>query len=506
MKELVRTRFVPCIWWLTWLLIWAAFVSIPSRVLGFRDWRLIAIGTFVLVIVMRVAEAPFLAQLARQSVEWLEPRRGKLVVLAAVIGLAIRLGWALALPTPPVSDGVEYQGLATRLAATGEYSSLVPTPGEPSSFTKWYVYRAPGYPMFLAACFLVFGHGAWLPMAANLALFLVTLYALYRLVATIAGYGCAVGAAWMLALWPGGIAFTGLLAYEPLFLCLVIVSLRLAIASRRGGLGTMAAAGLVAGMAVLVRPTAVAICPLWFLYHLLTAPDQRPRDGWWPAVRTAGLKTAAGVALMAAVVLPWTWRNYQHGFHVLVSANGSTALHLVANPRATVEYNEEMTVALRKEVGYDEHRYYEEASNRAIAWIRDNPGKYLAMAVQRQVTLLGEDGDGWYWSLKVGAGLGDSKAYILFQAVGHIWWAGLWLLTALGLVRGKALFLSTPALQVVAGAILAWWLPGLPFCQAARYHMVAAPLLMALASLSIYPVPKLEVIRRPGTESVSKAA
>ena len=76
----------------------------------------------------------------------------KPIYLIIAIALLVRLGWVLFAPALPTSDFATYNGLAHRLA-----NGL----GYPNSF------RVPGYPLFLAALYTLFGDCLLVPNLAN---------------------------------------------------------------------------------------------------------------------------------------------------------------------------------------------------------------------------------------------------------------------------------------------------------------------------------------------------
>jgi 4-amino-4-deoxy-L-arabinose transferase-like glycosyltransferase len=139
----------------------------------------------------------------------------------------------------------------------------------------------------------------------------------------IAGNAVGLVAAGLAALSPMMFLPEATLMSETVFVLLVTAALLLALRAYdaptplRGG-----ALGLVLGLAVLTRAEA-AVLGLLLLGGLLRPRDRRDAA---PLVRRLAL-AALGVALMAAVVVPWTVRN-QQTFHkfVPVSNNLGTAL------------------------------------------------------------------------------------------------------------------------------------------------------------------------------------
>ena len=110
----------------------------------------------------------------RSVANWLWADEKDYGMLALIIGvaLAIRVVWVVVFQTPPESDPVDYDRLAWQLAQGKGY---VRDDGTPTAF------RPVGYPAFLAAIYLVFGH-SWLAAGvANALLGTLSVALTYRL-------------------------------------------------------------------------------------------------------------------------------------------------------------------------------------------------------------------------------------------------------------------------------------------------------------------------------------
>lgn len=442
---------------------WIVFVSLPARLIGERSLWLFAIGTpafMALVWISRRWRPAFGSRLTT----WLENRAVQAAAFSAIVGILLRAAWVWAVPPVQTSDFREYWSLAKRLAETGDLYWIVP------NGTHWYAYRAPGYTYFLAGCMKVFGEWSWIPALTNTVLYAATSWILFRLSSRLTGKLPAIAATALFAIWPNHIALTGIAAYEPLFMFLCLASIDAMIRSENRGSAWAIGSGLLNGLAVLVRPTVLLMPAVWLAYRLLG------RTGRAQSVLHVSLATLA----MAAVVAPWTLRNQSLGIPALVSTNGGTALMLTAFPGVTAEYVEEPVIALMKEVNWDEKALYAESSARAKRWIAENPWQWLRNNIERQAIFLGEDTAGFYAAGRVTNQLSD-RAYSILQAIGHGWWAGIWFLTALGLLQARARFESSDGLQFAGWTVLLFVATAFPFCSVPRYHMPFVPLLLLVA-------------------------
>lgn len=443
--------------------VWMVFVSLPARLIGERSPWLFAIGT------PAFAAAVWMSRRWQFGAGWrfnafLESRATPAAAAIIGAGVLLRIGWVWAVPPVQASDFREYWGLAQRLAETGEYYWILP------NGSHWYAYRAPGYTYFLAGCMKVLGGWSHIPALTNTLLYVGTSWTLFRLASRLTGKVPAIAATALFAVWPNHIALTGIAAYEPLFMFLCMASIHSMIRSETSGPSWAIGSGLLNGLAVLVRPTVLLMPAVWLVYRLLGRTD-RARS-----ILHVSLATLA----MAAVVAPWSLRNHSLGIPALISTNGGTALMLTAFPGVTAEYVEEPVIALMKETNWDEKALYAESSARAKRWIAENPWQWLRNNVERQAIFLGEDTAGFYSAGRITNQIGG-RVYGLLQGIGHAWWAGVWILTAIGLLQARARFESSSGLQLAGWTVLLFVATAFPFCSVPRYHMPFVPLVLLVA-------------------------
>ena len=228
------------------------------------------------------------------------------MVLALAGGLALRL-WMLKEFFQIDGDALIYGGLAKNMLLHGQYAlngaggELYPT-----------LIRLPGYPLFLAVCFRVFGmenyaSAAWVQIALELAGCLL----LADFVRRIASPGAGLAALWLAALCPFTASYSVVPLTEAPTLFAIAQALWAAARFReRPGWG----------------------CALWFTFAVSFAALLRP-DGALLGVTLApalvvGLGRAAippkklarmAVICVLLVLMPfaaWTWRNWRV-FHVV---------------------------------------------------------------------------------------------------------------------------------------------------------------------------------------------
>ena len=234
---------------------------------------------------------------------------GLSVALAMAAGLGLRL-WMLKMFFQVYGDSLIYGDIARHLLQHGHYLLT-----RPSGEILPTLIRLPGYPVFLALCFRVFGmenyaSAAWIQIALELAGCLLLADFVRRIAPKELSTGAAHCTLWLTALCP----FTAIYAAQPLTESLTLFAIALALWSvarfrERPGWGPA----------------------LWFTFAVSLAALLRP-DGALVGVALApalviGLKRAAipsrklaGMALVCVLLalMPfaaWSWRNWKV-FHV----------------------------------------------------------------------------------------------------------------------------------------------------------------------------------------------
>ncbi len=178
-------------------------------------------------------------------------RRDALVV--TVIALAARLAvvaWAAG-TIPPAADGSFYHLLAQRIASGQGYTWLWP-----DGVVTYAAHYPVGYPGILALAYSLFGAKPAVGMLVNAVLGAAGAWGAYDLLARVTSRRLALAGGLALALHPALVPYTAALMTEGVTASLLVVA--------RGPrmLAWLAFAGLVLGVATLVRPQSLALAPL----------------------------------------------------------------------------------------------------------------------------------------------------------------------------------------------------------------------------------------------------
>ena len=235
------------------------------------------------------------------------------VTTAAVVAFLLRVAWGLWVSHPPqgLYDPARYVGYG-RAIADGK-GMIEPMSGHPTA------YYPPGYPWFL-------GIVTWLgkPITDDVGLLAAMVQAVLGSISAvlgalvgrrIAGIRAGIVAAFALALYPNLIFHSGAVLGETLYNFLFLAFCAVVLAKQWPSdltVRRVAAAGLLLGLAVMVRPISLAVIPV----VLFT---------WWraqPNRQRLLSHSAVFLAAVAACILPWTIRNQiRMGDFVAISTN-----------------------------------------------------------------------------------------------------------------------------------------------------------------------------------------
>jgi 4-amino-4-deoxy-L-arabinose transferase-like glycosyltransferase len=249
--------------------------------------------------------------------------------------------------------------------------------------TAW---EPPVYPYLIGAVFRFFGiysmASAWMLLVINSLFSALTCFPIYASARRMMSEKIALTAAWVWALlpyaWYWAIHWIWDTTISPFLLAMIIV-VALDLGAGKGG-GRWTLFGLLWGVAALLNPSLIAFlpcCGLWI---------------WWQR-RKPGLESLYGFVLALVVFLlclaPWLIRNYRtFGLFIFVRDNLSHELRLGNGPGATgasrvhlMPNRNAAEMERLRQMG--EMPYLESQKLTALAFIRENPGTFLALSVKK---------------------------------------------------------------------------------------------------------------------------
>ncbi len=287
------------------------------------------------------------------------------------MAIGLRLAVGLMMPMSTDSDAGSYLAMATSAA---EGNGLVDGFGNRA-------YYSAGYPMLLAAVFLLTGPNLGAVLAVNLVLAAAAVFLVHRVARCAARderAGLLAALAW--AVYVPSIVLANDILKEnlmiPLMLGLLWIALAWPASSRRVLLA--AVAGGIAGILAVVGATGCAVAGVLAAMILVHGASWRQR------------LAAGGALLLAAlaVVAPWLYRNHVVVGAPVLSTNSGFNLYMGNNPAATGRYvsiaetpmGGEWNRILAEEGEVAAER---EAARRAWKYMRANPGRTLTLFLKK---------------------------------------------------------------------------------------------------------------------------
>jgi hypothetical protein len=248
-------------------------------------------------------------------------------------------------------------------------------------------------------------------------------------------------------------------------------------------------AGLIFGLATLVKAQSMIVIVFIFAIDFLRNFDVHQ-------IKNKMIKTTIVMVITFAVISVWSYRNYQiFGEFVLVSTNGGLTLLTGNNPSARGDYTSDdplvtsipRSVATQVEVD-------KEAKYRAIEWIKENPGRFLALMPLKVFRLWVPDGEA-EWAFQ--AGYGHYEAYVFrFRAIRYLnqayyslllvgfAWAGMLLFSGKAKVSERRIdWWALPYVIALYPTIIA-----LVFSGQSRFHYPVFPFVVMCCSWLIITV------------------
>lgn len=372
---------------------------------------------------------------------------------ACAIGALVRVLWIANVDAVPVSDFAYYVGKAVSLANGQGYANN----GVPTAF--W----PPGYPIFLAGVFRVFGGSLAVVKATNVVLWTVTTALVYLLGLKLDGRATGAVAAFCVALFPEFILFGNLASSENLFIPLVLAAALVFSPKTRmsgpPGWKRSVAAGLLLGLAVVVRTTAILLPPLMALVLVL-----------WYRSRPAFVSAVLLIAAFALSPGAWVVRNAIVMGSPVLSTNGGISLWTGNNPLATGGYRLTGPSPARDvSTPANELAANSSYTRDALTFIVTRPGRWLALVPEKAKFLFGKPATlGWNTARNV---RGESSSYsareltdrekravsvaVALRANRAGWMKALWLLGLVGLVVAVV---QRRSVGVWLGALVGYWL------------------------------------------------
>jgi 4-amino-4-deoxy-L-arabinose transferase-like glycosyltransferase len=416
----------------------------------------------------------------------LKLRSIKPIYLILTLAILTRLGWALFSPALPTSDFGWYESRAVEIIKGHGYSV-----GGIST-----AHRLPGYTLFLAGIYAVFGESLLAAKLANVLLGTISVYLTYLLSRKTFSVHIALVAATMVAVTPSLILYAALLASENLFTPLFLSSLLLFLQYLRTGKQTYTFfSGIMLGLTVLIRPAVLLLPGSWLLYLFF---------------KRQTLKTIAAQAVLLGLpivlcLVPWAVRNYARLNHFIpLSTDAGSVLLISFNENSTGRYSvpeEHRIIDERaREMGWDEYQRGRALQEEALRFIQKRPGRALMLAPLKVFQLFRDDVSGVTWNFEATS-----------RPLPHwLWWALLviaqsYYMIIIGLALATLFFRKSlkryPWHGLLFTPVLYWIAFHLVFFGDDRYHLPILPIIIVFGAFGLVQI--VESARTKGTSRFS---
>ena len=384
------------------------------------------------------------------------------------VALALRLGYAAVAPPPPVSDEIHYDVLARSLATGGGYIE------DGVATAYWPV----GYSALVAACYVVFGFHYLPVIIFQAVLGAATALLTWRLASLFFDEKSARAAGLIVGVLPSQLAYAARLFPGVLFGFLAVAASYVII--KYGRTVAAAGAGLLTGAGALAAPVLIPMPAAFLVIDLLRG------RGW----RRALTRALAAAAVTAAVVAPWTYRNWRvFGAFVPVSTNGGVILWMGNNPGADGCYTFPLSSVNPLWLVSDEIR--RDRLGRELAWefARRRPGAFLKLIVPKFANLYASDISAFQYGAAVYGVDGTASARRFPARLAQGLYALLWLGFIVGLVKSRRRILGGVGgkLPLAAALVTPVYLTVfyLVFHGLDRYHYPMLPFMAVLAAYAL---------------------
>lgn len=406
------------------------------------------------------------------SVALTRPTRHTLLARVCFVAFAARCLCVLLINPEPAWDGIIYERAAEQLAHGEGYTQRILDASAPARATAFF---PPGFPAVLSVLHRV-AHGRQLDPWFQIAMSLLLVPAAWLFGRRLGGVRAGRIAAWLTALWPGGVLLSASWFTEPLFAVLLSAALLIILyARRRDRKRALLGAALLLGLAAYVRPTALAIVP--FTGAAVGYLSQRA-GGRLERWRAASIWAGLAIGMACLPLSPWIVRN-QIELHAPVLVSTNAGFNLLLGTVGEGSYGP-LPESVDCPGGVPEVERDRCRLSHAFARIRQDPTIWLARDVLKALHTFGHE---------------SAPAQLLASATDLR--AERWSLLALALTR--AFWLPFIALALLGG-FYAWGQPGRRdalrllltpvagtlllhsvFIGGDRYHVPLVPIFAALA-------------------------
>ena len=329
------------------------------------------------------------------------------------LAIVLRLIWALIIPVIPISDSHAYDIFAQNIWLHGTYGWEA---GKPTAF--WPV----GTSAIYSLLFLFFGYSYAAIIVLNI-LCTLGIIALTRKLCDRFFENKSIGlySALLIALWPTLIFYTTVLASELPYMVFLMAAFYLLTCKHGGIIKLGIASGILFAVAYYIRPLAIIVFTIGVFYLCIYTRNKR----------IAILRPLLAFFILALLVSPWAYRNYQlYDAFVPMSTNSGSTLWMGNQPGTNGGY-----APTPKALEHlNEHDRNQTLKREALDYIQQEPLAFLTRTATKFIQFHLRETIGVSWNEKGITQVLGEKALLPLKLIAQSYWSTLLLLALFGII------------------------------------------------------------------------
>jgi 4-amino-4-deoxy-L-arabinose transferase-like glycosyltransferase len=394
--------------------------------------------------------------------------RSDFLTIFFITALLLRVAVILLFPFRLWIDYMVYDELGWHwVEAGGYYVGSYPT-----------AYRPPGYPFFLSRLYWIFGHHPQLGVIANVIFSMAIIWLSYLLARKIWNERVARWTLVFLTFFPSQILFVNLLASEPLFTTLFLISIYLLISVEKPGYWKWHYAllgGVVLGLATLTRA-------LTQVYLILPAIYWYLQTGRFSRTIRNTMIAAVGFII---VITPWLVRNYHHKGKLTISTNTGINLLIGNQPGSGMGWNQPVT----DEFDFDDptmETYIDSVGwHRGWQYIKSDPVAFVKRGILKVLYFYAVDMESVGYELVEAANSNRTGRYVVIAFITQTYYVTVLFFGFLGLLTR---YFTDPRWRRPGGFLLwmtiaFWTAVHFVFFADGRFHFPIVPIISTFAAI-----------------------